>query len=658
MKAKAPKSHSSISHAHSSTPFFNKFGKGSFFSNTKETEGAFFSPSFIQPKLTIGQPGDKYEQEADAMADKVMSMPTVQTKCADCKKEEGLQTKLDLQRQEEIEEPLQTKLNIQKREDLEEESLQTKPVSSKAFKSDSVTSPNLTSKLNQNKGNGSSLSDTTNTYMSNAFGTDFSSVNIHTGNDAVQMNEELGAKAFTHGADIYFNKGEFSPNSTSGKKLLAHELTHVVQQGASSSKQNHIQQKVEGNMIQRAVTETKQESHAGLFELSTHTPLGGPTFAPQAQYDVKIEFSPYQVINCEEIDFIQTVRNVINGTVSGSSGLPLSRALTAAEGTEGVGIDQLPGNPNPYYTRDAANAVEAGMQSGRRTGKGASNITRKAFMTDTPGFPGTGGANRTAGDTLLQDFEACAVCKKGNDKDVYFGCVSWGYDIDASNKFTEHPFKLVSKGTPSSDFLAAGKKWNAQTAPAGLVNMPIPTHLTDQTSLTVPQLKAKIKALETKLKGLLAGNADIPQVTFEIKLYKDILGAITYNQKRGYSSLDIKAIQAVIGITPNGKFDFDTIAKIKRWQVEQSLRGDGRFGPKSKGKFDSIVKSAVVVNKGKGHTKDQVKKIQRKVGSNDDGNWGPITVEHLMIWQKNNGLKPSGEFTLFTRFKMFGFFGF
>ena len=66
--------------------------------------------------------------------------------------------------------------------------------------------------------------------MSNAFNSDFSDVNIHTSPVAQQMNHELGAQAFTYGKDIYFNQGKYSPESRSGKHLLAHELTHTLQQ--------------------------------------------------------------------------------------------------------------------------------------------------------------------------------------------------------------------------------------------------------------------------------------------------------------------------------------------------------------------------------------------------------------------------------------------
>ncbi len=66
--------------------------------------------------------------------------------------------------------------------------------------------------------------------MESSFGTDFSGVRIHNDSSSVQMNKDLQAQAFTNGSDIYFNSGKYDTNSKGGKHLLAHELTHVVQQ--------------------------------------------------------------------------------------------------------------------------------------------------------------------------------------------------------------------------------------------------------------------------------------------------------------------------------------------------------------------------------------------------------------------------------------------
>jgi hypothetical protein len=72
--------------------------------------------------------------------------------------------------------------------------------------------------------------------MENAFSVDFSAIRIHTDSNAIAMCREMGAQAFTNGVNIYFNKGKYNPNSAEGKKLLAHELTHTVQQGAINKK--------------------------------------------------------------------------------------------------------------------------------------------------------------------------------------------------------------------------------------------------------------------------------------------------------------------------------------------------------------------------------------------------------------------------------------
>jgi hypothetical protein len=74
------------------------------------------------------------------------------------------------------------------------------------------------------------MDKTTRAEMEGGFGADFSNVNIHTGSEAIQLSKELGAQAFTHGNDVYFNEGKYNPNSKEGKHLLAHELTHTVQQ--------------------------------------------------------------------------------------------------------------------------------------------------------------------------------------------------------------------------------------------------------------------------------------------------------------------------------------------------------------------------------------------------------------------------------------------
>jgi hypothetical protein len=63
------------------------------------------------------------------------------------------------------------------------------------------------------------------------FGADLSGVRVHTDNGAATLNRELNAQAFTVGSDIFMAKGKYNPGSAEGQGLLAHELTHVGQQG-------------------------------------------------------------------------------------------------------------------------------------------------------------------------------------------------------------------------------------------------------------------------------------------------------------------------------------------------------------------------------------------------------------------------------------------
>ncbi len=176
----------------------------------------------VQTKLTIGAPGDKYEQEADQMAERVMSMNAPANPQSIQRQSEGEE---EVQRS-----PLAASITplIQR---FSEEDVQTKSSVQRAGESGaSQAGASLESRLSSQKGGGSPLDDEVKSFMEPRFGTDFSSVRIHTGGDAVSMNKELHAQAFAHGSDIYFNAGKYNPTSNEGKRLLAHELTHVVQQ--------------------------------------------------------------------------------------------------------------------------------------------------------------------------------------------------------------------------------------------------------------------------------------------------------------------------------------------------------------------------------------------------------------------------------------------
>lgn len=89
-------------------------------------------------------------------------------------------------------------------------------------------------RINRARGGGQTLDTTIQQKMGEAMDSDFSGVNVHTGNDAHELNDQLGARAFTTGQDIFFRSGEYNPQSSGGQELLAHELTHVVQQSSGA----------------------------------------------------------------------------------------------------------------------------------------------------------------------------------------------------------------------------------------------------------------------------------------------------------------------------------------------------------------------------------------------------------------------------------------
>jgi hypothetical protein len=89
------------------------------------------------------------------------------------------------------------------------------------------------SEIRSARGGGAALPDGVRAGMERSFGADFGSVRVHSGPSADRLSRSLQAKAFTTGSDVFFRSGEYNPASGQGQKLLAHELTHVVQQGGA-----------------------------------------------------------------------------------------------------------------------------------------------------------------------------------------------------------------------------------------------------------------------------------------------------------------------------------------------------------------------------------------------------------------------------------------
>lgn len=218
----------------------------------------------IQAKLEVGPPNDRYEREADRVADAVMRMPEPAIQracdcggtCAQCQEEavqrqsvaetitplvqrqivEEEEEVLQRQAEEEDEEPIQRQVCMIEDEEVPveaEESVQPKyeNASMQGSKHGPLyASADLSRRIKQARGQGQPLPKRVQHGMERSMGADFSGVRIHTDPAAVQMSRALRAQAFTHSKDIFFNAGEYNPESAEGKHLLAHELTHTIQQ--------------------------------------------------------------------------------------------------------------------------------------------------------------------------------------------------------------------------------------------------------------------------------------------------------------------------------------------------------------------------------------------------------------------------------------------
>jgi len=233
--------------------------------------------SSIQAKLKVSQPEDKYEQEADRTAEAVMRAPANDGMASPLpsisrvasgsaqraedeeenpdhspghsplkqhrqpgKKDEESRTPL-LQLQESEGEGLQREESVENDEEL---------MTERAGSSEGPSVPQgFTTLMQQSSGEGRPVPRETRGLFEARFGADFSGVRIHTGTNATTLNRAIQAKAFTRANHIYFSDGAYDPSSSAGQTLLAHELTHVIQQGQGGDSRGSVQREEAGSSV-------------------------------------------------------------------------------------------------------------------------------------------------------------------------------------------------------------------------------------------------------------------------------------------------------------------------------------------------------------------------------------------------------------------------
>ncbi|MBN1189682.1 MAG: DUF4157 domain-containing protein [Dehalococcoidales bacterium] len=195
----------------------------------------------VQAELNISSPDDVYEREADQVAERVVQSVNRE---ANIEEEDELQAKpisAILRKEETEEEPLaKPAAEIQPQEEDELEM--------KAGRTPYASVPeNLEKRINDARGSGQNLPGDVREPMERAFGADFGDVRVHTDSEADSLNRRINARAFTRGQDVFFSRGEFNPASTDGRKLIAHELTHVIQQEAVPVRRQASSRKAKNN---------------------------------------------------------------------------------------------------------------------------------------------------------------------------------------------------------------------------------------------------------------------------------------------------------------------------------------------------------------------------------------------------------------------------
>jgi hypothetical protein len=181
------------------------------FSGLSHELGASFP---IQAKLTVGAADDQYEREADAVAAQVVK--TINHPQA--------------QQATQIDSALQMMPETLQRQDTEDDEIQMKPMLPQVGIAGGEVSAEFGASLQRAKTGGYPLAPALQAQMGQAMGADFSGVRVHTDSQSDRLNQSIQAKAFTTGQDLFFRQGAYQPGNREGQELIAHELTHAVQQ--------------------------------------------------------------------------------------------------------------------------------------------------------------------------------------------------------------------------------------------------------------------------------------------------------------------------------------------------------------------------------------------------------------------------------------------
>lgn len=384
----------------------------------------------VQAKLKIGAAHDQYEQEADRTADQVMRM---NNRDVTRKVEQGKIQRMPIQ---------QLAVQLKNISSNSENKLQrnNESVVAENNLNGAIMDSGVTRTLSSR---GQRLKPSLRNFMEPRFGYDFSQVRVHTGSEPSKLSRSIGAKAFTVGNNIFFNDSYFKPDSYDGKHLLAHELTHTLQQTGREKR------------IQRKPTDW------GKFKIPTYKILN--VKGNNVGADMKLEFHPdKKKVNAKKIGLVQTLDQKIGKWNEPLNPTKANHTVKSGPG-KGRTIDKRSLYTNPLYAADTAKSTDKlgdtptasswGQHGWHYFDAAKNEKTQAAVLIDRPQM----GAYK---EEKSQTFETAALAVEGVQAGKWMGSVEWGWKMNSKGVVTLKPFKVVSRGSPSKGFMGAAKQWN------------------------------------------------------------------------------------------------------------------------------------------------------------------------------------------------------
>jgi hypothetical protein len=288
----------------------------------------------LQAKLLVGAADDPYEQEADRVASEAMqrsepSIPDIQRQPAPEEEDEEkiIQTK-----------PLASSITpVVQRQQVDEDDEEETLVQRRSAAGVATVGPGVERSIEGTRSSGQRLPDQLRARMEPAFGADFSGVRVHADGESDRLNRSLGARAFTTGRDVFFRQGDYNPNSRMGQELIAHELTHVVQQGGGSTGNRGLAvRRAPGQLIQRSVADAIEEDRMAWKMMSAKSKAAmmalAPALGPFVQAWESGKSATGGLYNWLAGDRPGAIRKGLSGFAAGVLGAPLGAVYGLGKG--------------------------------------------------------------------------------------------------------------------------------------------------------------------------------------------------------------------------------------------------------------------------------------------------------------------------------------